>query len=104
MLLVGVDSRGKRQTDLTDTMMVASIDPVGHTVSLVSVPRDLIDTPLGDGNVYGPKLNGLLAYADKHPKDFPKGGMRTLRGRDRGAARDPDPLLRPARLPRASSR
>ncbi len=78
VLLVGVDSRGKRQTDLTDTMMVASIDPVGHTVSLLSVPRDLIDTPLGDGNVYGPKLNGLLAYADRNPKEFPKGGMRTL--------------------------
>lgn len=78
VLLVGVDSRGKRQTDLTDTMMVASIDPVGHSVSLVSVPRDLIDTPLGDGNVYGPKLNGLLAYADTHPTEFPKGGMRTL--------------------------
>jgi len=78
VLLLGIDSRGQRQTDLTDTMMVASIDPVGHTVSLVSVPRDLIDTPLGDGNVYGPKLNGLLAYADNHPKEFPKGGMRTL--------------------------
>jgi LCP family protein required for cell wall assembly len=78
VLLIGVDSRGKRQTDLTDTMMVASIDPKGHTVSLVSVPRDLIDTPLGDGNSYGPKLNGLMAYADNHPKDFPKGGMRTL--------------------------
>jgi len=78
VLLVGVDSRGKRQTDLTDTMMVASIDPVGHTVSLVSVPRDLIDTPLGDGNVYGPKLNGLLAYADNHATEFPKGGLRTL--------------------------
>jgi LCP family protein required for cell wall assembly len=78
VLLVGVDSRGKRQTDLTDTMMVASIDPKGHTVSIVSVPRDLVDTPLGDGNVYGPKLNGLMAYANDHPKDFPKGGMRTL--------------------------
>jgi len=42
------------------------------------VPRDLIDTPLGDGNVYGPKLNGLLAYADNHATEFPKGGLRTL--------------------------
>jgi LCP family protein required for cell wall assembly len=44
----------------------------------VSVPRDLIDTPLGNGDAYGPKLNGLMSYADNHPKDFPKGGMRTL--------------------------
>ena len=78
VLLVGIDSRGQRQTDLTDTMMVASIDPVGHTVSLVSLPRDLIDTPLGDGNVYGPKLNGLLSYADNHLEEF--------QGRDAHAA------------------
>jgi len=44
----------------------------------VSVPRDLIDTPLGNGDVYGPKLNSLMAYADSHPKEFPNGGMRTL--------------------------
>ena len=78
VLLVGIDSRGSRQTDLTDTMMVASIDPIGHTVSLVSVPRDLVNTPLGNGDVYGPKLNGLMAYADNHAKEFPKGGVRTL--------------------------
>jgi LCP family protein required for cell wall assembly len=78
VLLVGVDKLPKRAATLTDTMMVASLDPVGKTVSLVSVPRDLIDTPLGDGNVFGPKLNSLLGYADAHKEQFPKGGMRTL--------------------------
>jgi LCP family protein required for cell wall assembly len=78
VLLVGIDKRGDRASNLTDTMMVASLDPVGHTVSLLSLPRDLIDTPLGNGDVYGPKLNSLMSYADRHPKDFPKGGMRTL--------------------------
>ena len=78
VLLVGVDQRGKRIANLTDTMMVASLDPVGHTVSLVSIPRDLIDTPLGDGNSFGPKLNSLMSYADARPQDFPNGGMRTL--------------------------
>ena len=78
VLLVGVDSTRTRTETLTDTMMVASLDPVGHTVSLVSIPRDLIDTPLGNGDTFGPKLNSLLSYADAHPKDFPKGGMRTL--------------------------
>jgi LCP family protein required for cell wall assembly len=78
ILLVGVDKRGDRTATLTDTMMVASIDPIGHTVSLVSLPRDLIDTPLGDGNTFAPKLNSLMSYADRHPKEFPKGGMRTL--------------------------
>jgi LCP family protein required for cell wall assembly len=78
VLLVGIDKRGNRASNLTDTMMVASLDPVGHTVSLLSLPRDLIDTPLGHGDVYGPKLNSLMSYADRHPKEFPQGGMRAL--------------------------
>ena len=78
VLLVGVDSTRTRTETLTDTMMVASLDPVGHTATLVSIPRDLIDTPLGTGDTFGPKLNSLLSYADAHPKAFPEGGMRTL--------------------------
>ena len=49
VLLVGVDTTKKRTETLTDTMMVASLDPVGHTVSMVSLPRDLINVPLGNG-------------------------------------------------------
>lgn len=78
VLLVGVDARRAGTHTLTDTMMVASLDPVGQTVSIVSIPRDLIDTPLGSGDVFGPKLNSLMAYADARPKMFPNGGMRTL--------------------------
>jgi len=78
VLLVGVDKRGKRTANLTDTMMVASLDPIGHTVSIVSVPRDLVGTPLGNGDVFAPKLNSLMHYADSHPKAFPQGGLRAL--------------------------
>ncbi len=78
VLLVGVDAKRDRTTTLTDTMMVASLDPVGSTVSLLSVPRDLVNTPLGNGDVFGPKLNSLLGYADRHPEEFPDGGMRAL--------------------------
>jgi LCP family protein required for cell wall assembly len=78
VMLIGVDALQNRTEDLTDTMMVASLDPVGHTVSLISIPRDLVDTPLGNGNVFAPKLNSLMSYADGHPKDFPKGGIRTI--------------------------
>ena len=59
-------------------MIVASLDPVGDTVSIVSIPRDLVNVPLGDGDVFGPKLNSLMSYADRHPEDFPNGGMRAL--------------------------
>ncbi|HEX5148859.1 MAG TPA: LCP family protein, partial [Candidatus Limnocylindrales bacterium] len=78
VLLVGVDAKRDRTATLTDTMMVASLDPVGRSVSLLSVPRDLIDTPLGNGDRYGPKLNSLLGYADRHPDEFPDGGLRAL--------------------------
>ena len=45
----------------------------------MSVPRDLIDTPLGNGDVYGPKLNGADgATRTTTRRTFPKGGMRTL--------------------------
>ena len=78
VLIVGTDTRGKHTENLTDTMMVASLDPVGKTVSLVSIPRDLVGTPLGNGNTFGPKLNSLMSYADRNKAQFPKGGMRTL--------------------------
>jgi LCP family protein required for cell wall assembly len=78
ILLVGVDAVADRTATLTDTMMVASLDPIGPSVSLLSVPRDLVDAPLGNGDVYGPKLNSLLGYADRHPEEFPAGGIRAL--------------------------
>lgn len=78
ILLVGIDKTAKRAATLTDTMMVASLDPVGRTVSLVSIPRDLIDTPLGNGDAYGPKLNSLFEYGNAHRDVFPNGGIRAL--------------------------
>ena len=78
VMLIGVDALQNRTEDLTDTMMVASLDPVGHTVSLLSIPRDLVDTPLGNGDVFAPKLNSLMSYANSHPSDFPQGGIRAL--------------------------
>ena len=78
VLVIGVDSVPGRTATLTDTMMVLSFDPVGKTASVVSLPRDLINVPLGDGNEFGPKLNSLMSYANAHPKLFPKGGLQTL--------------------------
>jgi polyisoprenyl-teichoic acid--peptidoglycan teichoic acid transferase len=79
VLVIGVDAVPGRTATLTDTMMVVSFDPVGKTASVVSLPRDLVNVPLGDGNEFGPKLNSLMAYADSHPRDFPKGGIQALR-------------------------
>jgi LCP family protein required for cell wall assembly len=78
VLVLGVDAGQGRSATLTDTMMVASFDPVGKTASMVSLPRDLVNVPLGGGDDFGPKLNSLMSYADAHPDDFPKGGLQTL--------------------------
>lgn len=71
VLLIGIDSGVGRRTALTDTMIVASLDPVTETVSMVSIPRDMVDVPLPDGSVYRPKINGLDAYARHNPSRFP---------------------------------
>jgi polyisoprenyl-teichoic acid--peptidoglycan teichoic acid transferase len=78
VLLIGVDSAPGRTEALTDSLIVVSLDPIGRTVSMVSIPRDLASVPLGNGNVFGPKINSLMSWADAHPADFPHGGIRTL--------------------------
>jgi LCP family protein required for cell wall assembly len=45
---------------------------------MVSIPRDTINVPLGNGDVFGPKLNSLMGYAERHPDEFPQGPMRAL--------------------------
>jgi LCP family protein required for cell wall assembly len=78
ILLSGVDAGPGRNHALTDTMIVVSIDPVGSTVSMVSVPRDMVDVPLGNGDTFAPKLNSLQSYATRHPDEFPNGAQRAL--------------------------
>ena len=70
-LIIGVDSGIGRNTYLTDTMIVVSLDPTTQTVSMVSIPRDMVDVPLADGRKYRGKINGLVSYARHHPKQFP---------------------------------
>ena len=80
VLLVGVDTQPgvEGAGTLTDTMMVVSLDPVGRTVSMLSIPRDLVRVPLGNGDTYAPKLNSLFSHAERNPDQFPAGGMRAL--------------------------
>lgn len=79
ILLVGVDAAPTRTTQLTDTMLVVSLDPVGGASAMVSVPRDLYGVPLSDGRIYNAKLNSLMAVAETHPADYPLGGVGTLK-------------------------
>lgn len=78
VLLMGIDSGPNRTQALTDSLIVVSVDPVGRTVSMLSIPRDLVDVPLGNGNTFAPKINSLLSWANRHEDEFPEGGTRAL--------------------------
>lgn len=78
VLLVGVDSDVGRDHALTDTMLVVGIDPDG-TSAMLSIPRDLVNVPLPDGEPYPHKLNSLLQNASADPARYPLGGVATLK-------------------------
>ncbi len=74
ILLLGRGGDGHDGPDLTDTLLVASIDPVNKTASLVSIPRDLWVTVPTYGSM---KINAVYANAkyrslNSAPKDTQK--------------------------------
>ncbi len=79
VLLVGVDALPQRGTQLTDTMMVVSLDPAGGRSAMISIPRDLYGAPLPDGRIWAAKLNSLMARTNLDPTQFPLGGVGTLK-------------------------
>jgi len=62
ILLLGSDARGKVVGERTDTIMVATIDPGTGRVAMASLPRDTVNVPIADGQVYASpsRINGLL--------------------------------------------
>ncbi|HVL54814.1 MAG TPA: LCP family protein [Vitreimonas sp.] len=78
ILLTGVDSAESRTHALTDTLMVASIDPKTGDVALVSFPRDISEFQLSDGRTFRGKINSLMTYARLHPSEFPDGPLPSL--------------------------
>ena len=79
VLLIGMDYAPGRTTHLTDTMLVATLDPNTGEGAMVSVPRDLFGVPLPDGTPYNAKLNSLMSVAGADPANFPLGGPATLK-------------------------
>lgn len=78
VLLTGIDSSETRDQALTDTMLVVSVDPTDGQVTMVSFPRDIAQFELSDGRTFTGKLNSLMSYADRSPREFPDGGKLTL--------------------------
>jgi LCP family protein required for cell wall assembly len=74
ILYVGTDRNAHREAAgepiNTDALMLVSLSADQSELSLVSLPRDVVDVPLADGTTYPRKINGL--YADQ--------GMDTLVG------------------------
>lgn len=61
VLLLGKGGDGHEAPDLTDTILVASIDPVHKETGILSIPRDLWVKPSGDGGYT--KINSVYANA-----------------------------------------
>lgn len=59
ILMLGKGGDGHTAPDLTDTLLVASIDPINKKAALLSIPRDLWVTP----NNNGMKINSVYANA-----------------------------------------
>jgi LCP family protein required for cell wall assembly len=53
ILLMGVDSRGKQITGRTDSLMFVTINPENGRVAMASVPRDMVQVPVGPGRTFG---------------------------------------------------
>lgn len=84
VLLLGRGGDGHEGPDLTDTLLIMSIDPVNNTANMVSIPRDLWVTSNG-GNT---KINAVFANAKykaqaTNPKDkdgAEKAGIKAIEG------------------------
>lgn len=85
VLLVGIDQRGASTSFNTDTLIVASVDPVNGTVTMFSIPRDTVDFPVPAsaqrlyGKTYGNKINSYYGSASRNSAVFPDGPMPALR-------------------------
>lgn len=70
ILLLGIGGAGHDGGNLSDTIMVASIDPRTKDVAMISIPRDMY-VKIGD---YGSsKINAAYAYGEMY--DYEGGGL-----------------------------
>lgn len=82
VLLLGKGGPGHTAPDLTDTILIASIDPINNKAGLLSIPRDLWVQPQGSGYT---KINAVYAnaksaaiYAGQSDKDADAAGLSAI--------------------------
>lgn len=83
VMLLGKGGGAHEAPDLTDTIIIASIDPIHNESTLVSVPRDLYVKP--DGEFGYSKINAVYANAKnnatangKSKKDAEAAGLKAI--------------------------
>jgi polyisoprenyl-teichoic acid--peptidoglycan teichoic acid transferase len=64
VLLLGSDARKGLVGERTDTIMVATIDPTTGRIAMASLPRDTVNVPIANGEVFESpnRINGLLQH------------------------------------------
>lgn len=77
VMLIGVGGEGHDGENLTDTMMVASIDHENKTVSMISIPRDFYVENAEVG--WGTRINSVYEYVLDETDD-PAYAMSQLQG------------------------
>ncbi len=79
LLMIGADSGLGYNHALTDSIIVVSVNATTQQAAMFSFPRDIAGFTMYDGGVYSGKLNSLMSYADARPKQYPDGGIATLK-------------------------
>lgn len=70
-LLMGVGGEGHEGKDLTDTIIIASIDQKNHSAGVFGIPRDLyIESSLGGSRVNRLYEKGKLKWGSRESLDF----------------------------------
>ena len=86
VLLLGIGGPGHDGPDLTDTIMIASIDPVNNKVTLLSIPRDLWVKIPG---------NGVQKINSAYPDGKYESKAKTLAGQEQDGLKLLDQTLEP---------
>jgi LCP family protein required for cell wall assembly len=77
ILLLGIGGDGHSGGQLTDTIMVASINPSSQKVTLISIPRDLyVKYPCLES--YG-KINSVYIRCQNNDRDNPQAGINAIK-------------------------
>lgn len=73
ILLMGVGGEGHEGSDLTDTIIIASVSQKDNSISLLSIPRDLyVESSLGGSRINRLYEKGKLQWNSEEGLDFVK--------------------------------